>query len=87
MASHLPWETGHTAYFRGNSHIEGLRLKKSDNVMFEHHVNRHPHIPTMKFMDFKMTVTGQHIRPVLRQACEGLLISKEIEDRDRKKRV
>ena len=43
----------------------------------------HPNI-TMEYTDFKMTVTGQHSRPVLRQACEGILISKEIHNRQHK---
>ena len=67
-------ESGHSAFFRGKSHLEALRKRTSDSVLDRHSLEVHGG-RQMYMKDFTMTVESFHSRPVSRLSNEGLSIA------------
>ena len=63
-----------SAYVRGLAHLEGLRKKDPENVMYNHNIERHPDIE-MTRDHFKMVVEETFSRPIMCQAFEGIQIN------------
>ena len=74
-------ESGFSSYVRGNWHLEGLRAKQKDNVLFQHQRESHPGVE-MEMCDFVMELTGTFKKPVMRLCQEGISISNLIKSRN-----
>ena len=59
------------------NHLEGLRNKNTDNVLYQHERNSHPNRRMTK-EDFVMKLTGSFSRPVVRLSQEGTMISRAV---------
>ena len=74
-------ESGHSLYYRGNFHLQGLKKKNPKNVLYNHQMEMHPDVQ-MTMKDFKMSLEGTFKRPILRQSLEGVSLSRAIRTRD-----
>ena len=72
-------ESGHSSYYWGLQHLEGLERKKADNVLFTHQVDFHP-LEKLTMKDFTMTTVASYSRPTVRQSREGVEIGRTIRD-------
>ena len=77
-------ESAKSAFSRGENHVEGLRKRDPNNVLWEHAVNQHDSEKLGK-EDFKMKVTGQFRTCLPRQISEAVQISQKIEERDKQR--
>ena len=75
-------ESGHSSYYGGRYHLEGLASKNPGNVLYCHNLEFHPD-STMSMRDFVMTNEANFDRPILRQSREGVAIANSMRDRDR----
>ena len=74
-------ESGHSPYYRGGFHLNGLKSKNPRNVLYAHNQEHHPELQ-MTMEDFKMTVEGSFSRPLLRQSMEGVSLARAVKVRD-----
>ena len=74
-------ESGHSSFYRGNFHVNGLRRKDPGNVLFCHQEQHHPG-KVMEMKDFQMEIEGTFPRNISRQSMEGVIISKTVKLRD-----
>ena len=79
-------ESGFSGYQRGKAHLEGLASRDEDNVMVAHNEICHPDMMLTR-KDFRMSVMECFRRPILRQAFEGLSISRSISERERGRNI
>ena len=85
--THYVGETGFSGYSRGLQHMEGLRRRDQENVLYNHNIEQHreqennmmiPNDPSQ----FTMKKIGQHRGCLERQSTEGALIGAELRERD-----
>ena len=88
--THYLGETGFTCYTRGSQHLEGLKKRDEDNVLYAHNKDQHreeedkiPNNPDQ----FKMEKLKQHSGCLERQSAEGIFIANELRERKRRKRM
>ena len=62
---------------RGKNHIDGLKSRRPDNILFQHERDSHPN-RRLEREDFIMKVTGSFSRPVVRLSQEGAMIAQAI---------
>ena len=74
-------ESGHSAYYRGNFHLDGLRKQSANSVLHNHNLDHHPN-HKMTSDDFAMVVEGNYARAILRQSQEGVAIATSIREKE-----
>ena len=79
-------ESGYNSYFRGGFHLRALAAGKEDSPLCAHNTEAHPQ-QKMTYKDWKMEITGNYSRAILRQSKEGISISGAIKERDRGARI
>ena len=69
---------GHSSYYQGRHHIDGLRDKAADSLLHRHNLAQHPD-RRLKVEDFRMSILANYQRPILRQSREGLEIENSLQ--------
>ena len=70
-------ESGFSSYQRGKNHLEGLRNRNPENVLYQHERDHHP-TTRLEKEDFEMKLTGSFTRLVVRLTQVGAMISRAL---------
>ena len=74
-------ESDHSLYYRGNFHLEGLKKKNPQSVLYNHQLEMHPGVE-MSMKDFTMSLEATFWLPILSQSMEGVALSRAVRNRD-----
>ena len=75
-------ETGHSTHYRMKFHMDALRLRTMDSVLYKHQMKMHPGT-WLSPWDFKVEVSGRFLRPIVRQCQERVALAKALDDKNK----
>ena len=67
-------ETARTGHYRGKQHLDLLRNKHKDSVLYKHLKEKHNIQNNIKIDYFKMSITARHKTALERQISEAIQI-------------